>query len=457
MLAAHRRSATVLAALTAVSAGVALVTATSAAAPRASYPVMRGGGAPQGIVTGADGNLWFVEHLGNRIGRMTPTGAVTEFALGAGLYGPSGISAGPDGNVWFTEAGRIGRISPAGVVTRFSAGLGSKSAPIGIAAGSDGNLWFTDRGANRVGRITPAGVITEFSAGITASISGPITAGPDGNLWFTESSGTGDRIGRITPAGEVAEFPVGKNGPTSITAGPDGNLWFTEMRDRIGRITPTGVVTEFRAGISAGSYPGGGAGGGIVAGPDGNLWFTELNDAGLAGNRIGRITPGGVVTEFSAGISRGSAPNAITVGPDGNLWFTEFDGSRIGRITPAGVVSEFPPTAVILAVRMRGQGRSVAVRLRCPAGAARQCRGILSVRLGPPAPADLAPQVRRLSIAPGRRAVIVFPLVAAGRRQLSVHGQVSVGVRLSPSVYGAAGVVQAGATLRARRPAHARR
>jgi virginiamycin B lyase len=123
-----------------------------------------------------------------------------------------------------------------------------------------------------------------------------------------------------------------KSTPYTIAAGPDGNLWFTETdADRIGRITPTGVVTEFAKGISAGSELLA-----ITAGPDGNLWFTE-SKAG----RIGRITPTGVVTEFDKGISAGSQPLDITAGPDGNLWFTEYGLNRIARITPAGVVTEF--------------------------------------------------------------------------------------------------------------------
>ena len=129
--------------------------------------------------------------------------------------------------------------------------------------------------------------------------------------------------------------------------------------------------------FSANAYPSS-----IVRGPDGNLWFTEFDSPG----RIGRITPAGVVTEFTGGITPGfsanSAPLAITAGPDGNLWFTEYSGradradhagrgrhrvqppgrSRarvdhtragrqplvhrkqtggIGRITPAGVITEF--------------------------------------------------------------------------------------------------------------------
>src|SRR4029450_11320803 len=75
---------------------------------------------------------------------------------------------------------------------------------------------------------------------------------------------------------------------------------------------------------------------GIIAGPDGNLWFTE---PGI--NKIGRITPLGVVTEFSTGITPGAAPIGITAGSDGNLWFTELFGDQIGRITPLGAVIEF--------------------------------------------------------------------------------------------------------------------
>jgi streptogramin lyase len=133
----------------------------------------------------------------------------------------------------------------------------------------------------------------------------------------------------------ITEFTAGINGnsvPTGITAGPDGNLWFTEQSiDRIGRITPAGIVTEFGAGISGSSGLNS-----IAAGPDGNLWFTESG-----GNRIGRITTFGGVTEFSTGITSGSVPEGIAAGPDGNLWFTESEGNRIGRITPSGAVTEF--------------------------------------------------------------------------------------------------------------------
>src|SRR5262245_12348739 len=71
------------------------------------------------------------------------------------------------------------------------------------------------------------------------------------------------------------------------------------------------VVTEFSNGITAGGPRG------ITLGPDGNLWFIEVF------GRIARITPSGLITEFSEGISRYVTLNDIAAGADGNLWFTE--------------------------------------------------------------------------------------------------------------------------------------
>ena len=143
---------------------------------------------------------------------------ITEFSAGitAGAQ-PYGITAGPDGNLWFTElvGNRIGRITPLGVVTEFSAGFSLLATPLGITPGPDGNLWFADFqgfNGNQIGRITPLGVVTEFSAGISAgAFPVGITAGPDGNLWFTERYG--NRIGRITT---VAGPP-----PISLSSSPN--------------------------------------------------------------------------------------------------------------------------------------------------------------------------------------------------------------------------------------------
>jgi hypothetical protein len=230
-----------------------------------------------------------------------------------------------------------------------------------------------------------------------------------------------------------------------MTAGPDGNLWFTEADGhRIGRITVEGVVTMFPAHLGQGSPCG------IASGADGGVWFTEAD-----GNRIGRISPSGAVSVVrgpSAFVHREDSTESwysrcgIAAGPDGDMWFTEWEADRIGRVTPAGVISEYPPTAVITGVRLRTPA-TVAVRLRCPAASARECRG--TVRLHSVDYQGL-PRfgVSRFTLAPGARMEIPVRLWARARRLLRSQRVLPIDVLVVPSVHGMAGAVGREATLR---------
>jgi virginiamycin B lyase len=277
------------------------------------YPMP--GGSPDSITVGPDGNLWFDEESGyNRIGRITTTGAVTEFSAPT----PSAVAAGPDGNIWVTlyASQAIGKMTTAGSLTLFPAG----GYPYGITPGTDGNLWFTERFGNNIGRITTAGNVTEFPVPTGGSQPAGITAGRDGNLWFVE--GTANKIGQITIAGVITEFSVPSTivAPNNITWGPDGNLWFTEVGNKIARMTTAGVVTEFALPTIGAQTDD------ITVGPDGNLWFTEEHTS-----QIGRITTAGVVTEFATP-TYDNVLSGITLGPDGNLWFSESQANKIGKI-----------------------------------------------------------------------------------------------------------------------------
>src|SRR5262249_30313832 len=112
------------------------------------------GASPQSITVGADNNLWFTEAGTNSIGRITTTGVVTQFALGAGR-GPQSITAGPDGALWFTETtgNAIGRITTAGAVTEYAVPTAG-SSPFALAVGPAGDLWFTEQTGNRIGKVT---------------------------------------------------------------------------------------------------------------------------------------------------------------------------------------------------------------------------------------------------------------------------------------------------------------
>src|SRR5438876_2725288 len=150
------------------------------------------------------------------------------FTIPTSNSGPEVITAGPDGNLWFTEnsGNKIGRITTAGVIMEFPSPT-ANGWPEGITAGPDGNLWFTEEGGNKIGRITTAGAITEFTVPTASGVPIGITAGPDGNLWFTEE--VGNKIGRITAAGTITESrKTNATRPTGIAAGPDGNVWLLE-------------------------------------------------------------------------------------------------------------------------------------------------------------------------------------------------------------------------------------
>jgi streptogramin lyase len=127
------------------------------------------------LAAGPDGNFWFTARGQIRgaipvlaIGRITASGEIAEFSdclhEGPPYTGPETIVAGPDGNLWFTSVTTrslpnigtppaIGRITPSGQITEFRGGLGSE--PKLIVAGPDGRVWFAGTSGESIERITP--------------------------------------------------------------------------------------------------------------------------------------------------------------------------------------------------------------------------------------------------------------------------------------------------------------
>jgi streptogramin lyase len=179
-------------------------------------------------------------------------------------------------------------------------------------------------------RCLPAIVIQEFLLPVAGSAPFGITAGPQGSLWVTESGR--HQVGRVAVTGAVAkEFPVASGAtPLNITTGPDANLWFTESGGRVGRLTPGGTLAEFsiRGGLTGRVAPYG-----ITAGPDGNLWVTSRDD-----HVIDQVTPTGASTPLLSPSIRLES-RGIAAGPDGNLWF--LTGYSVGRVTPSFLFTDF--------------------------------------------------------------------------------------------------------------------
>lgn len=283
------------------------------------------------------GNLWStVQNRGSGIGRLT------KMILKNGEYVPAqgfplasrtvpyALVAGGNGDVWFAEEHvdlhrhKIGRIDASGTMTEYDVANAVQS----MTPGPDGNLWFTLTSGSNVSRMTPSGAITTFAVPSGDRIW-DIVAGPGGHLWFV----SGSNVGRMTVNGAVTLFQTDNSRPNEIIVGPDGNLWFArDSTNGLGRMTPGGSVTE---------YPDASSAHGIAAGPDGNVWFIGGDGGGWF---LGRMSPGGGITEYRDFPDTGYSysrqePTVLGAGPDGNLWFgmrTETTQSFLGRITPSG-------------------------------------------------------------------------------------------------------------------------
>jgi len=321
------------------SAAVALL-ALACAAPAAAAPTIQEfpipvesgdpDPAPQDLVLGPDGNIWFAERGANMIGRISASnpGTIDEFPAKNAAAGPDIMVVGPDNKIWFTElqGNSIGRIDPAAPTpTAESFGGVGLQSPRGIAVGPDGNFWVTDADAANpeVVIISPLGAKVGDVALPAAFNPRNIAKGPDNNMWVADFSTPG-RLARITTAGTPAVdpangYPVPDGSPMDVIAGTDGNVWYTGQGTTVGRMTTAGVATSF---TSKAVDPFG-----ITVGPDGAIWYAEFQ-----GNSVGRVDALGN-TSSVLGMTLPAGPRYVTGGPGDSLWFTEEAGNRVGRVT----------------------------------------------------------------------------------------------------------------------------
>jgi streptogramin lyase len=206
--------------------------------PVTTLPVIPG--APDGIVAGPDGNIWFTDRYNNAIGKASPVATsaadVTLFTLPTPNSKPAAITVGPDKRLWFTEdAGNSVRSIPTSATIEnpgFSNPVVLPTAgshPAGITTGPDGNIWFVEAGVQKLGYISPSSntLIGELAYSkakypppgwLADQTAGFITKGPDNNLWFTEPAGI--KVGRVSfpepapPAPPPAPEPEPAPAPT---------------------------------------------------------------------------------------------------------------------------------------------------------------------------------------------------------------------------------------------------
>jgi virginiamycin B lyase len=122
----------------------------------------------------------------------------------------------------------------------------------------------------------------------------------------------------------------------ALAVGPENYLWFAGSNhgatpsNVVGRISPGGAVSEYTV-PATGSVLGVG---GLTRGPEGDMWFTEP-----AANRIERVAPTGHPEGFAVP-TPGSLPTGIVAAPGGFLWVTMEGTGKVAKVDPIGHATE---------------------------------------------------------------------------------------------------------------------
>jgi virginiamycin B lyase len=111
-----------------------------------------------------------------KLGRITTTGTITEFAVPAAIGQPYVITVGPDGNFWITgpSGGNLVQADTTGNMSWISLPT-LNAGPEFIVTGPDGNLWFTEYQANKIGRFALGGTHSVYMPMIFGS---PVSPAP---------------------------------------------------------------------------------------------------------------------------------------------------------------------------------------------------------------------------------------------------------------------------------------
>ncbi|HEX4108367.1 MAG TPA: hypothetical protein VHX88_09555 [Solirubrobacteraceae bacterium] len=358
------------------------------------------------IAAGSDGAIWFADPPD--VGRITPAGAISEFALKAPST-LSGLAAGPDGSEWLIGASDVlGRVTTAGTLTGGPLPLAPGESITAWSAGPGGSLYLGMSGGPSqpaLERVTPAGAVQPIAPTVSAADDvADLAVGADGAVWFVASapgSSVPYFLGHVTPAGVVKTVPAFAAGigllAASMAVDANGNLWMAVNPSGIARVSATGALRRFRRVADVDD---------VAAGPKGGAWFSGFDGT------LKRITAAGAVSTVASGLpspSSGQTPGLLAA-TGRALWLVE-DGHGVGghlaRITPAGQVRYDPagpgcrlpdvsdlPLAVAVtqlrnwcgaATRVRGRPRGV-VRGEHPPGGSDVAFGVHVTLARGPAP-----------------------------------------------------------------------
>ena len=339
------------------------------------------GASPNGLVQGADGNLYGTTTFGGDSGlgtvfRMAPDGTLTTLVSFAGTNGAlprAALAQGGNGNLYGTTSanglygwGTVFKLTPGGALTTLYSFTGSNDGGFSTAAliqGADGSFYGTTAtnspgGHGTVFQVTPDGALANlysFTGGADGgSPADALLQGADGAFYGVTPTGgthgTGN-VFKVTAGGVFTNvysfsgsdgfYPVG-----ALVQGADGSFYgatkFNTLsgyvfNGAIVRISTNGALTYlYQLNAYDGHYPFAG----LIHCADGYFYGTTFSGAGFNTNgtifRINTaITNNALTTLVNLdGFDGGAHPeSALVLGADGSLYGTTTAGGPGGQGT----------------------------------------------------------------------------------------------------------------------------
>jgi cysteine-rich repeat protein len=204
------------------------------------------GSYPHTLRFDAQGKIWFTCSKSNHLARFDPTTAEFTYyrlppadpaEVGLSIPVPYGCDVAPDGDIWFSQlfGQRVGRLDPAtGNITAWKPPF---YGPRRLRVGADGIVWVPGYGSGVLGRFDPTierwktfdlptGVALPPGYGNSEQPYALNANRQTGDVWITGSAS--DTLIRFEPTGErFSAYPVPTRGSfmREIVFDPDGNPW----------------------------------------------------------------------------------------------------------------------------------------------------------------------------------------------------------------------------------------
>ena len=318
-------------------------------------------------------------------------------ALSVSLNLPSGAASDGKGNVYVSLRGahQVVRIDGTGTLT-LVAGTGAQGSqgpsgdggpataatlaiPLALAFDTSGNLYIADAGSNRIRMVDTSGIIHTFAGNgnnahtgdggpaTSASLNTPsaLAFDPGGNLVIADTGN--HEIRRVSPQGIITKVagtgnPAydGDNGtvataafssPSGVAVDHLGTIYVADTgNQRIRLISPSGITSVFAGNGVKGAFGDGRQAATAEVNNPGTLLFDTagyLYIADIGNDRVRRISPTGVITNFAGSGTVGAGGDggyaidanlnlqAIGMDPQNNVIIADGGNYRVRFVTPS--------------------------------------------------------------------------------------------------------------------------